>query len=402
MDPQIVVNGVSKRFRRDPGGRPRLPRSIRELRGWAWRPEQWALRDVSFTVERGETVGLVGTNGSGKSTMLRLLAGLTRPTTGTVAVQGRASALLTLGDGISPLLTGEENALTLGLLAGLTRRQLRERMDDIAEFSELGRALRDPVRTYSSGMSLRLAFATAIHVDPEVLIVDEILAVGDLRFQRKCHDRMEALQSRGVTIVVASHDLDQVRRFCQRALWVEQSRLRDVGPADEVVGRYEHAMAERSGSTRRSDGTVRSGTGEVEITAVRLIGHAHREVSIIPGGSPLIVELDYRVRDVVPDAIFGVSCHDVGGTRFVDLSTAADGISLGPLNAEGTVVLHLGRLDLPGNIYHLDAGVYEANWNRAYDYRWQVAQLEVSAPTGRAPVQPPHRWSIRSDATGAA
>ena len=403
---RIAVDDVSKRYRRDPAGRPRrLPRGtrdLRDLRGWWRRHEQWALRDVSFTVDRGETVGLIGANGSGKSTLLRLLAGLTRPTTGTVEVRGRASGLLTLGDGVSPLLTGEENALTLGLLAGLSRRQVLARMGDIAAFSELGDAFLDPLRTYSSGMCLRLAFAAAIHVEPEVLLVDEILSVGDLRFQQKCLARMEELQERGVTIVVASHDLDQVRRFCTRAVWVERSRVRAVGPADEVVARYAFAMTERSASTRRSDGTIRMGTGEVEITAVRLLGRSGRRVGAVPTGAPLTVEIDYGARRRVPNAIFGVSCHDAAGNRCLDVSTAADGVDVGALRDRGTVGLHLDRLDLPGGEYSVDVGVYEAEWDRVYDYRWRALPLEVRGPSGEGLLQPPRRWSLRAGASGAA
>ena len=389
----IELESVSKRYRRTTA---EVPRSLRTLPDWGPRVEHWALKDVSLSVFRGETVGLVGKNGSGKSTVLRLLAGLTRPTRGEVRIARRVSGLLTLGEGLHPLLTAEENALTGAILAGLSRRQALQRLPSIAAFAELEDHMGQPLRTFSDGMRLRLAFAVAVHVDPEILLIDEVLAVGDLRFQQKCFDFLQGLQAAGVTVVVASHDLGQIRRLCNRALWLADGRARLVGDAGEVADRYENAMNE--GLPEREPGPhggIRHGTGEVEIVGVRLLNDEGRPVTELRAGQRAVVELDFLAREPVPDAIFGVSAHSQDGVVFLDMSTAADGHSVGALEGGGTVRLSLERLDLTAGSYYLDVGVYEANWDRPYDYLWEAYPFSVQAAADSAILGPPHDWSIR-------
>ncbi len=205
----------------------------------------WAVRDVSFTVERGEFFSIVGANGSGKSTLLRLLAGLSVPTEGSVRVDGEVSALLELGSGFHPQVSGRENAVMNGLLIGLTRREMEEHMPAIIEFSGLAEFIDQPMRTYSSGMYLRLGFATAAILEPEILLIDEVLAVGDARFQQKCYDHIETLRARGVTIVMVSHDLTAVERMSTRVALMEKGRMPLIGDPREVVHEHlERLMAE--------------------------------------------------------------------------------------------------------------------------------------------------------------
>ncbi len=211
-----------------------LPRTIRSLRSDRFT----ALRDVSFEIRRGETVGLIGPNGSGKSTMLALIAGVLRPDAGTIEVHGRVCPLLELGAGFHPELTGRENIVLNGVLSGLLRRELLARMADIIAFSELSNFIDQPIRTYSSGMLARLGFSVAVHLDPEVLLIDEILAVGDQRFRLKCRDRIGEFRRRGVTIVVVSHAMDEVRLLCDRVMWLQEGSVRAAGDADTVVGQY--------------------------------------------------------------------------------------------------------------------------------------------------------------------
>jgi len=389
----IDVRDVTKRYRRAAIGERRL-HSIGE---WGPSVERWALKDVSFQVSEGETFGIVGRNGSGKSTILRLIAGVTRPTSGWVSVYRRVSALLTLGEGFHPLLTAEENAVTQAILAGLTRRQAQVRLQDIAAFAELEEHMDQSLRTFSDGMRLRLGFAVAINVDPEVLLIDELLAVGDLRFQRKCLDHLETLQASGVTIVVASHDLSQVRKMCVRALWLNDGRVREIGKASEVVERYENAM--NSAAPRRespSAGGHRLGSGEVDITQVRLLNARGRETSSIVSGEAVTIEVRFAAHQAVPDAIFGVSARSKHDTAAVfDLSTAKDGHSVGRLGGEGAISLHVDRFDLEAGAYWLDVGIYEANWDRPYDYLWQALPFDVSAADKGAETPFSHRWSMR-------
>jgi lipopolysaccharide transport system ATP-binding protein len=390
----IELRKVGKRYRRAAIGERRL----RSLGEWGPSVERWALKDVSFQVSEGETFGIVGRNGSGKSTILRLLAGVTIPTTGSVSVSRRVSGLLTLGEGFHPLLSAGENAVTQAILAGLTRRQAKARLQDIATFAELEDHMDQPLRTFSDGMRLRLGFAVAINVDPEVLLIDELLAVGDLRFQQKCLDHLERLQASGVTIVVASHDLSQVSKMCVRALWLSEGHVREIGKASEVAERYETAM--NSAAPRRDLPTTdahRLGSGEVDITNVRLLNASGRETSTIVSGEAVTVEIRFAAHRAVPDAIFGVSARSKHDTAAVfDLSTAKDGQSVGRLGGEGAVSLHVDRFDLDAGSYWLDVGIYEANWDRPYDYLWQALPFDVSAATnGGAEKSASHRWSIR-------
>ena len=391
---EIEVRRVGKRYRRVSTG---VPRSLRTLHERAPRVEHWALRDVSFSVTRGETVGILGRNGSGKSTLLRVLAGITRPTTGQVVVRRRAHGLLSLGEGLHPLLSGEENALTTAMLAGLTRREAQRRLPDIAAFAELESYMDQPLRTFSEGMRLRLAFAAAIHVDPQILLIDEILSVGDLRFQQKCFSYLQQLQGAGVTIVVTSHDLRQLLQLCQRAVWLANGELRHLGETTEVIERYENAMNE--GVPIREpwpEGGSRHGTGEIEVVAVRLLDSQSVETACIPAGTGLTVEIDFVAHTEVPDAIFGVSAHSQSdGSRCFDLNTSADGHRIGRLDGPGTVRLHLDEVELVAGSYRLDVGVYEANWEFPYDYLWQAFPLEVTDPGDGSERAPRRRWSMQ-------
>jgi lipopolysaccharide transport system ATP-binding protein len=201
-----------------------------------------ALKNVTLSVPTGMTVGMIGRNGSGKSTLLRLLAGIYRPEAGRTRVVGRVGALLSLGVGFHPDLSGRENVLINGVILGLTRRQIRERLDDIVRFAELEEFIDAPVRTYSSGMHMRLAFSVAVNVDPDILLLDEVLAVGDASFTQKCHERMNDFKRRGKTIFLTTHDLGTVQSWCDQALWLDHGELQAIGDPDNVVRLYKGAV----------------------------------------------------------------------------------------------------------------------------------------------------------------
>jgi homopolymeric O-antigen transport system ATP-binding protein len=246
MKPAITVTNLSKSFRRYSPHRPAtiqeaLARGIRRLQA----VEQfWGLRDVSFQVSRAETVGLLGANGSSKSTLLRLIGGVGRPDGGSVEVNGRIGALLNLSAGFHPDLTGRENAILAGVLSGLTRRQALDRFDSMVSFAEVEKFIDNPVRTYSTGMQMRLAFAAAVHADPEILLIDEVLSVGDLAFQRKCLDRIARFKANGCSILIVSHDVAAIQNLCDEALWLSSGRLMAQGPPAEVVAQYIAHMAQ--------------------------------------------------------------------------------------------------------------------------------------------------------------
>jgi lipopolysaccharide transport system ATP-binding protein len=252
MPDALIVEKLGKCYSRR---NPNRPRSIHEallrgLRGMRAKESFWALRDASFRVPRGSMLGIVGRNGAGKSTLLRLLGGVERPDEGVVTCRGRLGALLTLGAGFHPDLTGRENVFVSGVIHGLTRAEVRQRFESIVAFAEVADFIDEPVRIYSSGMQMRLRFAVAIHMEPEILLIDEVLSVGDAAFQRKCLDRIEQIKARGATIVLISHGLDQIREMCDEAIWLDAGRVSGHGAPDVVVKQY---LTATKGPANRKD-----------------------------------------------------------------------------------------------------------------------------------------------------
>jgi lipopolysaccharide transport system ATP-binding protein len=394
----IGLEGVSKRFRRG-AGRNTLKDFVQDrLRGRRGE-EFWALSDVTFDVDRGSTVGLIGANGSGKTTLLRLVSGLGKPTRGAIRRQDEVAAILSLGDTFDPMLTGRENAVTAGILSGRRRRDVLRRLDEIVTFAELEEVFDDPLRTYSDGMRLRLAFSVAVDRAPGVLVVDEVLSVGDLRFQEKCFARLAELREHGTTILLASHDDGIVRRLCEQVVWLSHGRIQALGTPDDVYERYEGAM--RAETERRAgvtsvadDGHERVGTFEVEISEVRVTP------ATIPsaGAGPTAVrlEIDLEPRVPVDGPIVTVSLHREGDyARMLDVGTDGDGVSLGRVDRPRTVVLELGRLDLPAGSYRFDVGVFERSWAYIYDYRWHAFPLVVGDKGSDSSGE--RSWSVRDD-----
>jgi homopolymeric O-antigen transport system ATP-binding protein len=389
-DLAVAVEGVSKQFVRRARRatlKERLLDPLEPLR----RDRFWALRDVSFDVYEGQTVGVIGANGSGKSTLLRLVAGLGRPTAGRIVRRREVGAMLALGEGFDPLLTGRENAITAGILAGLRRREIVARLDLIVAFAELEEFFDQPLRTYSDGMRLRLAFAVAISVEPEVLLIDEVLAVGDLRFQEKCFDRLEQLQETGTTILLASHDEQQVRRLCRHVVWLARGRVQAQGNPDSVYEQYDGAMRAETERRAQAQGDVgleagfgsRVGTFEVEIADVRVVPSSLRD-----GQTAVRIEIDLVPHAAVDEPIVTVSLHREGDfARMLDLSTEADSIMLGRVGEPQTLVLEIDRLDVPPGSYRFDVGVFERSWAYIYDYRWHAYPLEVEGGEGK------RRWT---------
>ncbi len=246
---EITVSGVSKRFRLERNRPSSLKEAILRLGRNKDVDDFWVLRDVDFHIEPGTFFGLIGHNGSGKSTLLRLMANIHRPTAGEITTEGRMSALLELGSGFHPDLTGRENVFLNGAMLGLTRRHMADAMDDIIEFSGIGDFIDEPVKIYSSGMYVRLGFAVAVNVDPEILLVDEVIAVGDEEFQRRCMDHMNRRRERGTTIVLVSHNAALMRSLCDRVGWLDHGQLLELGDADHVIDAYLEHVSSGGGNT---------------------------------------------------------------------------------------------------------------------------------------------------------
>jgi ABC-type polysaccharide/polyol phosphate transport system ATPase subunit len=367
-----------------------------------------ALRDVSFAVDAGEAFGIIGRNGSGKSTLLKIITGILKPTQGTVAVNGRIAALIELGAGFHPEITGRENIVINGIMLGLTRREIEQRFDSIVEFSGIGDFIDQPVKTYSSGMYVRLGFAVAVHVDPDVLLIDEVLAVGDEEFSAKCIAKIQEMKYRGVTLVFVTHQLDQVRNLCDRALWLDHGEVEAIGDPVRVVDAYLQEVAgtthapepepERP-SAQPKDEEERWGSGEVVLSRVALADDKGRELVAVGPGSPVAVEMDVTVRVPQDDFVFGIGIYHADGTCVYGTNTDLEGLIPQRLESNGRVRFVMPSLDLVAGTYRVDAAVHTRN-GRAFDYRRGVLRFVVGARVHDIGVyRPKHQWKIEGGIT---
>jgi len=361
------------------------PRSFQDLalnllqRNGGSREEFWALQDVSFTVEKGETVGLIGPNGAGKSTVLKLISRIIEPTSGRIEVNGQVGALLELGAGFHPDLTGRENIYLNGSILGLSRAQIRRKLDTIIDFAELERFIDVPVKHYSSGMYVRLGFSIAVNTEPDILLVDEVLAVGDAAFQRKCLDRINRMRRKGVTIIFVSHSPEMVRTICPRALWLDNGRLVSDGSAEAVAARYlDHSWAAESDRLGSEAGDERRwGNGQVQITGVRLLDGKGHEKLIFQTGEPLTVEIHYRAESRVRHPVFGLGIHRSDGTHVTGPNTRFAGMDISAVEGEGSVAYRVEHLPLIAGTYFLSVAVVNHADTAIYDYHDRLYEFKV-------------------------
>jgi homopolymeric O-antigen transport system ATP-binding protein len=388
----ISAAGVGKTYRRYDARRPRTLQEavISGFRNMTSPPYFWSLRNVTFAIERGRVLGVIGRNGTGKSTLLRVLAGVMRPDEGTLVVRGRVGGLLELTAGFHPDLTGRENMFIGGVIRGLTHREVRERFESILDFAELHHVVDQPLRTYSSGMQMRLAFGVAIHCEPDILLVDEVLAVGDAAFQKKCLDRVADLRDGGCTIVMVSHDVALVEDICSEALWLHEGTVAALGDAKATVAEYRQSLARattsrtsgRNGAVVTSQGMVlvpgtnRFGSLEVAIVDVRL-STCDGSASEMAYGDELSVELDYVISTPVDSPIFCITVVDSDGRSRMSTATDEQGIVIPEGSSRGHLSARLRYLDLDPGTYFIDVGVYEKHWTFAYDYHSRAYPLIV-------------------------
>jgi len=380
------------RLRRERG------RTLKEtfLRQYAPSEQVQALRDVSFSVERGGAFGVVGANGSGKSTLLKLLAGTAKPSGGTLAVDGRVTALLEIGAGFHPDFTGRENAYLNGSLLGLKRGEVDRAMAAIEEFADLGRFFDAAVKTYSSGMYMRLGFSVAVHLDPDVLLVDEVLAVGDEYFQHKCFAKIAEFRAARKTIVLVSHDLGAVARLCDRAIWLEEGRIAAEGAPHDVINAYHVKVGEKEQRERAARGEIgaRWGSKEIEITGARVLGPDGDERAVLESGRPAVIEIGFRNPRGVTDAVFGIYVYRDDGTGVYGTNTLMDGVSV-PVRAAGVARFAIDELALLPGAFDVDIGIIDPQ-DRYYDYHQKGLQFRVIGRSREVGVaRLPHRWEFR-------
>ena len=356
----------------------------------------WALREVSFDVREGETIGIIGRNGAGKSTLLKILAGITLPTEGWAEVRGRVGSLLEVGTGFHPELTGRENIYFSGSILGMKRREIDRKFDEIAAFSGVETFLDTPLKHYSSGMQLRLAFSVAAHLEPDVLLVDEVLAVGDLEFQRKCLGKMEEVTRGGRTVLFVSHNMGAVRRICTRGVWLDGGAVRLAGSAGECVDAYTASVeaAAEAGTgvfelTARSD---RIGDGRVKMTQARMIGSSGAPQSSFEFCEPIRIEFDLEPWEYVRACFLGFTIVAADGTHLVSSShtDSAEVLELTP-GGRRTLVCQFDENTLKPGIYSLQAAVLDvATWEFS-DWIHSIGQFAIETGSGRFGRQPDAR-----------
>lgn len=353
-----------------------------------------ALDDVSFDVAPGTALAVVGENGSGKSTLLDVLLGLTRPSAGSVRVEGDAAALLELGAGFFHELTGRQNAVQAALLAGASAASARDLARRAAEFAELGDFFDRPVRTYSAGMLMRLGFAVASSLDAPVVVVDEVLAVGDGYFQRRCIDRLLEMRSGRVTLVIAAHDLHALRSLCDRALWLRHGKVAGLGPADDVLGSYEEHLRKRSAAASAPPGTA--GTGEVVIHRVRLVGADGVERSEFRSGETLRVEVEFETRAPLDSPVMGVALFRDDGVYCSGPNTLFDGRPAGVLDGRYVLTAEFEDLPLQGGRYEASVAFYDKDHVYAYAWHHRLYPFTVRSEwKDHGLVRLRHRFDVR-------
>ena len=365
-----------------------------------------ALDGVSLDVDAGRTVGIIGRNGSGKSSLLKLIAGIGKPTSGTVRVSGRVSALIELGAGFHPEISGRENVFINGMMLGLSKAEIARRFDDIVSFAELGEFIDEPVKTYSSGMYMRLGFAVAINVDPDVLLVDEVLAVGDEAFTHKCLEKFADFRRRGKTIVLVTHTLDLVTRLCDQAVWLDGGKLRASGDPKRVVDSYLLEVA--SGENRaaadtvpdaaatapESNGAGRWGSREAEIEQVDLLRGDGQPAHVFESGQPMRIRVRLRAQRPLHDFVFGIGIFTADGVCCFGTNTAIEGNVPRELSGSGEFVVDVDRLDLVAGAYKLDVAVHRQD-GVPYDYHRLLYSFRVaSAVKDTGIYRPRHRWTF--------
>jgi ABC-2 type transport system ATP-binding protein len=372
----IVVDDVSKQYRLYHERNQSLKAAIMR-RARVKYEEFWALRDVSLEVPEGKTYALIGENGSGKSTLLKCMAHILRPEKGRIDTHGKISALLELGAGFHPELTGRENIFLNGSILGMSKKQLNQRFDEIVGFAGLEHFIDTPVKNYSSGMYVRLGFSVAINVDPDILLIDEVLAVGDAEFQRKCLEKFDDFRAAGKTIVIVSHALESVRNLCDTAGWLEHGVLRRLGPASEVIDEY----LSESHTERAADGShgVRWGTGEARVEKIEVLDASGEPVKRVYTGDTVVFRFHYKSDTLIFKPVWGMALYTLDGVWVTGPSTREVGLYPDRLEpgAEGWVDLRVERLLLLPGTYDVSASMFNITGAQVYDMRHRAFRFDV-------------------------
>jgi ABC-2 type transport system ATP-binding protein/lipopolysaccharide transport system ATP-binding protein len=369
-----------------------------------------ALDSVSFAVEKGTTFGVIGENGSGKSTLLKVITGIAKPTSGSVSVDGKVSALIELGAGFHPEISGRENIFINGIMLGLSKKEITEKFDDIVRFAELEEFIDAPVKTYSSGMHMRLGFSVAINVNPDILLIDEVLAVGDASFVPKCLDRIDDFRRRKKTILFVSHDLSTVEKICDRVIWLKNGKIQTMGEPKRVVDAYLQDIAEKQEEDferRQQEVEVeesfeeerrenRWGKREIEIKKVRLKGLDGVEKHVYSPDEGMVIEMDVMAYSEIKDFVFGIAINNPKGICCYGTNTELEEFTAQFIEGEGKVVLQIEKLGLINGTYYLDVAAHKKD-GYPYDYHRNLYSFMISSTKRDVGIlRPVHSWEFSS------
>ena len=410
MEKAVKVSNLTKIYKMYDDPKDRL----KEARGFGknrkYHRDYYALNNVSFDVEKGEIIGVVGRNGSGKSTLLKILTGVLNPTEGNVEINGKVAALLELGAGFNMEYTGMKNIYLNAAMMRVSEEEIEKKIPEILEFADIGDFIHQPVKTYSSGMFVRLAFAVAINVDPDILIVDEALAVGDSRFQLKCMDKFLEFVKKGKTIFFVTHDVNSVKRFCNRAIWLDSGEMVMDGSTDEVTDRYlDYLKSEVSVKTYfdlyvngRSDAAVNTVTEEdirniniAEIKSLRMYNNVGREIEDINYGEDVVLKVGYVVADTtIKKPLLGVAIRRIDNEYICGLNTKLDNTSITWNKGYNEITLTYTGFNLVGGEYYFDVGIFDQTGIVNIDYKSKIKSFFVKMDyIAEGIVVLPHRWS---------
>ncbi len=377
--------------------------------------ERWVLNGISFDVKKGEAIGLIGHNGCGKSTTLKLLTRIMYPDSGTIEMSGRVSSLIELGAGFHPDMSGRENIYTNAAIFGLTKKEIDERMADIVEFSELEQFLDNPVRTYSSGMYMRLAFSVAINVNADILLIDEILAVGDVNFQAKCFNKLREIKAQGTTIVIVSHSMGQIEQICDRSIWIHEGLIKSQGKPRDVHPEYLDFMGQKRQEYQEAkeakkeaqkeaqkeeaqveqkpvEETKRWGNGRARITDVQLLDENNKKKTVFNTDASMTIQMSYRVEKPVIDAVFGIGIFRSDGLNCYGTNTRLENFDRFDLEKDGTIKVRIPVLGLLPGVYTLDLAI-ESDDATPVDYYKECYRFEVFSKISDVGVmRMPHSW----------
>jgi ABC-2 type transport system ATP-binding protein/lipopolysaccharide transport system ATP-binding protein len=423
----ISIRNVSKTFKIYRDKPLTMKEKILKLRSNEY-SNFYALNDVSIDINKGETIGLIGHNGCGKSTLLKLITKILYPDSGEINVYGRISSLIELGAGFHPDFTGRENIYINASIFGLSRKEINEKIETIIEFSELGEFIENPVRTYSSGMYMRLAFSVAINVNPEILLIDEILSVGDANFQKKCFEKIEGFKREGATILIVAHDLATIERICDRVIWLNEGSIKEQGDADRVINLYTQLMNKKYIDQRQEEYRKKSesndeiveneqqnenekknenenensgftdenrwGSKEVIITDAKILNQSGESTNIMAAGESLTIEIDYRINKLQKEYIFGIGIFTADKVLVYGNNTQIDKLKLESIEQNGKVKFHIDNCNLLSGNYKLNVAVVNGD-HIALDFiKFYMDFSVVSNDKAVGLVSINHSWEI--------